>query len=562
MKTNILQKVPGFIAQLLLLMTLLFPIGCSKEEDPIDPSTDENGQLKELDGISEDEVEVNLGSIGLWIDVRNIAKKGYNPTSAKVTLQASELAYSETLDIDPLTNYAQVLFDVEDLGDAAVKELQEGVAVDVSIKNEDGTEIKSQSFSAESFRENGTQLKIDASGLAFMNNSLKFNPEISYYVQPMRDGSPMNRSLGAQDELLFGDQNYRFVNMVEHAFNSNFQLINQFHLLPVAGKENTFYFKNAWTGEYFYLDRDLPFFLQGPVNNTADLTQAYEFQLEVTELGNVAIKAFDTKSNSMVDIHLRLNESDPDFRYLFPADSNNPHSTTKIGEFRIIAAFAEWNMESIGQAEFAQPVLPPAQTSFQFNQTLRNCTSGILSSTIQVEESIESTSRFGWEESIEMASESSTTYAASVTLSTSVKFFGAGVDISATASSEYSSTTSYTVAESQWNEGETTRGQNLSVDRTIEVEPGKAILTYDAYQLYENIEVPFMKKVRIRGTDFRTGITLTGEEIKTQFVFNDAQGIITEVGSDFIEASVRGRVFIDRLARGASEAFEVDSNCN
>ncbi|UII76198.1 hypothetical protein LV716_18335 [Flagellimonas sp. HMM57] len=569
MKTVDSRKYLSFFLQLLLIMGLIVSTSCSKEEDsltpttenvedPTQPSTDKDGELSESDGISEDSVAVNLGNIGLFIDVRDIAKKGYNPSTAEVTLKASEIAYSKILDINPLTNYAQVLFDIEDLTSAAVQELKEGVAMDISIKDENGTELKSQSFSAESFRENGTQLKIDASGLAFINNTLKFNPEISYYVQPMRNGKSMDLSLGASDQDLFGGT-YRFVNLIAHSFKSNFELINQFHLLPVQGKENTFYFKNAWTGEYFYLDADLPFFLQGPINNEGELTRAHEFLLEVTESGNVTIKAFETKSNDLVDIHILKDESDKEFPFLFP---NAYEDKREVAEFRIIAGFAEWNMESIGQAEFAQPVLPPAQTSFQFNQTLRNCTTGALSSTIQIEESIESTSRFGWEESIELASERSTTYSASVTLSTSAKFFGVGVDVSATASSEYSSTTSFTNAKSKWNEGEVTRGQNLSVDRTIEVEPGKAVLAYDAYQLYENIEVPFMKKVRIRGVDFKTGISFTGEEIKAQFVFNNTEGVITEIGSDFIEASIRGKVFIDRLARGTSEAREVESNCN
>ncbi|HKJ40778.1 MAG TPA: hypothetical protein VKA27_01745, partial [Sunxiuqinia sp.] len=64
------------------------------------------------------------------------------------------------------------------------------------------------------------------------------------------------------------------------------------------------------------------------------------------------------------------------------------------------------------------------------------------------------------------------------------------------------------------------------------------------------------------GKDSNTNDVLTGEELKSQLLFNGFQGVITETGSDYIEVTVRGSTVIDNMVKTRSEVQDEDPNCN
>ena len=88
-----------------------------------------------------------------------------------------------------------------------------------------------------------------------------------------------------------------------------------------------------------------------------------------------------------------------------------------------------------------------------------------------------------------------------------------------------------------------------------------ASLVYDAIQFYENIKVPFAQRLRIRGKDFSSGAKLSGKEILSQFHFNNFDGIINEIGSDYLEISLKGVTTMNKVIKTKSEVQEVDPLC-
>lgn len=84
---------------------------------------------------------------------------------------------------------------------------------------------------------------------------------------------------------------------------------------------------------------------------------------------------------------------------------------------------------------------------------------------------------------------------------------------------------------------------------------------YDAYQTYSNVRVPFVQRIRITGTFEDTDEVLTGYEIATQYSLASGRGVITEIGANYIEITVRGQTILDNVLKTKSEVKDVASGC-
>jgi hypothetical protein len=71
-----------------------------------------------------------------------------------------------------------------------------------------------------------------------------------------------------------------------------------------------------------------------------------------------------------------------------------------------------------------------------------------------------------------------------------------------------------------------------------------------------------VQRLRVRGTEHDTRESLSGEEIKSQFHFNGFNGMITEVGSDYIEITLRAVATMNKIFKWKSEVQEVDPMCS
>ncbi|MEW7292206.1 hypothetical protein [Aquimarina sp. 2304DJ70-9] len=539
----------------IVLASTLVVTSCSKDDDPLPIPTEIeiNDDLDVADGIGKDDLATNKGEIGIIINARNVAKKGVLPVTAEVKIDATEGDYSRTLDINKFTNMASISFLIDELSDAAIAELKEGISILVDIKDEAGKIILTESFSKVSFKENGTPVNITANALTVEEKPLSFNPEIPYYFQLILDNelSDLTITTAIAPNISLYAPRYR-----QNSFNSTENIKSQYYLAPVPGKNSTFYIREVGTNFYWSAVplNNLVYFQYEELTDISLANQAHEFIIETNASGSVSIKhegsghIYRAKDTGAIPNHVALIGLENEYY--------------DIAEFRIIPATIQWEVSDFGTTEFMKPILPAAETSFGFNSTLVNCSQGTLEQEVGGEISEETSTTVGWEESIELSSESTYEVSTSVEASVSASYFGFGAEVSASTSSSHSVSRGMTASNAGFGDRSTSKTQTFFSSRTIEVLPKTAVLVYDAYQTYSNVMVSFVKRFRVRGKDIRTNTDLTGNEIESQFSFNNFNGVITEVGSDFVEVTVRGTMKLDNLIETQSQVSEVESTCN
>ncbi|EZH75778.1 hypothetical protein ATO12_03045 [Aquimarina atlantica] len=528
---------------------------CSKDDEPVTPESEQPiSDINEEDGISKNDLETNKGDIGIIIDARNVAKKGYSPVTAEVKIDATQGDYSKSLVLNEFTNVASISIPIEDLSDAAVNELKEGVSVTIDIKDKEGKTIRTETFTKVSFQKNGTALKISVSTLTEKKKPLSFNSAIPYHVQVVVDGELSNLGIATVET----SDGRIFPKYIKDAFNAINKIKAQYYLSPVPGKEATFYIRTVGSNHYWRTLRiqqnSTNHLVYEELDNQNLTTEEHEFIIETNDDGSVYIK------NNTHGYIRRAKDA--------PAISGHAMTTGyedqyyQLANLRIVPATIQWKIDSFGKTEFMKPILPSAETSFGFNSTLVNCSQGTLEQEVGAEISEESSTTIGWEESIELSSESTYEVSASVEASASAKFFGVGVDVTATASTGYSVSKGMTTSNTGFGEKSVSKTQTFFSNRTIEVLPKTGVLVYDAYQSYKNVIIPFVQRYRVRGTDTSNNETLTGNEIVSQFSFNNFDGVITTIGSDFVEITVRGTMKLDNLIETQSKVKEVTTTCD
>ena len=117
---------------LLLLFTMAIT-GCDSNDDSVNPG--DNQEIEEGEGLTEEAVEHDQGAIGISISARAIARKGYDPCYADITVNANTGDFSKSVSIDSLTNIAYLSYKNEDLTSEQKEELSDGVNVSVMKKS-------------------------------------------------------------------------------------------------------------------------------------------------------------------------------------------------------------------------------------------------------------------------------------------------------------------------------------------------------------------------------------------------------------------------------------------
>ena len=220
----------------------------------------------------------------------------------------------------------------------------------------------------------------------------------------------------------------------------------------------------------------------------------------------------------------------------------------------------DWSIEGI-ETQYLQPILPAARNGFSFNSTLVNCGEGKLTQTVGNSKTVETVTTVGWQESISTMSSHTSSASLKLGLEVSGSFFGNGATYSAEVTGSYEYTTSSTTETQNWKEATGSTSETFFSQREVTVPPKTASLVYDAYQSYDNIKVNLVQRLRVRATDFNTGNNLSGDEIASQFHFNGFNGVITEIGPDYIEVTLRGVATMDKIFKSKSDVRSVPPNC-
>lgn len=545
---------------ILLLCVLAACTSCSSEEGdtngPLPMQGDEEIMISEGQ-VTEDDFEKFEGQLGLIINARNIAKKGFVPTIAEITIDAVNHEFSETTDIDPVTFMGQVSIAVEGLSEEAVFELNEGVRTTVSISDSDGNVIIEQELSAAIFTANPNPTALNVASLEETEaiNAVVLKEDTPYYMQQVdSDGTPL--SLASRV-----NRNAGFNNIMTRSSGVTFSGVEMepdfvFNFVPIAGEENTYAIRIQSDGRFFSIANGTTI-----AGQTVDAVRLSFFETFEEIATRPDFESYKFIVQRVADGIYRL-VSKPTDRTVkvrrgigFVLDSGNE------ALIRIIATDLEWRAISLGTS-FLSPILSAPGTDFGANSTLTNCGTGSLSQTVGNNEEVTITNTVSWEESFSLTTSISTKVSATVETEISADFFGASASQSSSITSEVEASVSATAGVTTFDSAAEELTETIFFERTVTVPPGRASLVFDVAQIYDNTKIQFVQRFRLTATDSESGLPLTGEELRSQLQFSRFSGVVSQTGPDFIDITVKGTTILGKVLSAMSEVQDIAASCN
>lgn len=536
----------SWILTIVIAVLMVTATSCSDSGGVTGP--EDSGEIEEVNGISADELEAYEGDLGLIINTRDLVKKGYNPAKVKITTTASQGNYDGELDVDPFTNIAQLKLSVEDLSEGAEAELRNGVGLEIEVLNDANNVITTENYSVISFEENENQINIDASSLDYQFQDLHFKDNMRHYLQPVdANGNYSNIVVWKPGS----DTGIRLVEKTS-TFNRG-TTSEQYLFYKFPGEENIFALYSAHTNRYITIGNTTRTFRQSgaysyPDVSPGSLADDYRFKIQKEENGLYTIRG--------------VKDNNPLRRFGNGGDINwHTNTSGTIQYFRIVALDIDWQSTELN-TEYLQPILPSVETSFGFNSTLRNCGSGSLEQQVGIEREVTTTYTSAFSESIGLSSRVTTSVDVSVSATAEASFFGSGGSVTGEVSAGLEVSVEADRTTTVSNEESVSETNTFFSNRTVTVPSGSASLVYDAYQTYSNVRVPYVKRLRIRGSNSESSEFLTGLEIATQLFVTNFSGVVTNIGSDFVEVTIRGNMVLDNIVDTQTEVRDVAANCN
>lgn len=544
----------SFLKGILLAYLILNLSACNKQEDDILPS--ESEEIHEEPGISADEFDAYAGEIGLIINARDIARKGYQPAKADLKIEAEYGEYSQTIPLNEISYMGEIKIPVDSLSPEARDELVSGVPMKVTIKDKnDVTLVSDVSLGTVSLLSDPLPQNVNASGLEETEESatIGLSEGTAYYIQKVDEkGNPLNMAMRWNQNPVYGSVMTVSTNTTFAGDQPDFV----FNFEPVEGELNTFYIKLESTKQFVFTSLVTAIISGNFVSHNAprnsfstsidpnsSLSEFFKYKIEKVKDGVYLIK--DYQGNPIKEatgIGLTVN-----------------HSSGKDIYWRIVSRDISWTVQSIG-TQIISPVLPRATTGFSFNSTLQNCGSGSLEQTVGANFSEQRSNSFGWEESISINTTSSMNVSATVGVEFEAKFFGTGASYNASLTTGFEWSQSVTKETSTLTSNDITKTEIYFSERVITVPPGSASLVYDVYQYYENVRIDYVQRLRLSGIN-EDGKALSGEEIKSMFQFTRFNGVINKVEDSSVVFTLRGYTILDKFIETQSNVEDVPSAC-
>lgn len=558
-----------FKFQKLILVTLAitFLFTCSKD-DTQQPPNDTSGELIESPGqITSDDFVAYNGEIGLVLDARPIARKGYKPTQVTINVGASNGNYSQTIPLDQYSFMGQLKIPLEGLSEAAKTELTNGVSITPVYKDENGNVIHQEQPFMASFQSNPSARSANTATLNETEEiqTLIFREGTAYYIQGIDDNG--NPDTNAWRHLTGSDYD-NVITANPSEFNGN-EPDREFTFIPIPNEFNTFAIRHVASLKYVQLSTIAQF---GNVLNTApnlsnrtSLTQIqassdynnFKFKFDRQNDGSFIIRSQDgTAIKQAPGYGLTVQET------IFNPLGNPTITTSEDRVWQIVSTNIQWTVTNIGTS-FLDPILPPAQTAFSFNSTLTNCGSGTLSQTVGTNITETRTKSVGQEETISLSSSNTFSVSMSLDVEFSATLFGVGTTVNAGFETGYSHQWSSTETTSNWVETIDSEEQALFTERTVTVPSGSASLVYDVYQFYPETRVNFVQRLRVEGIDTDTGLPLSGDQIRTMFYISNFNGVITDIEDDnSVVITLKNTLTLDKIIESESSVQDTPANCN
>jgi hypothetical protein len=508
-----------------------------------DPSNPDDQQPEQ--GVRSSQLEVNEGSVGLLVDVRPIVLRGYQPTAVQLEF-ADYPSFSQTLDVDADTSLATFKVGVETLSQAEVDDLADGTDLTVTVRDSSGTELAQKT--------NSIPINSSSQPLSMTTTLPKLYPQfgimpgVPYHIQVIRDGHTADGQL------------FRVISLPDASNDGDVELDGNFDINNSDQfDEYSFYFESTGVDDVYFItvtvDGNGPYYLYNGVSNlrvtdtapdSANPEEQYRFGITRDE-------------NGLLKVEVMLDNASDGFLDAYEFDSRIVEGSDYL-PLRAFAANIDWDVQDFGP-RFADPIIPPAKLDFAYRVVLENCSSATLTETVGALRSETRTTTVGTEESFELFSSSEQ----STSVSTSLEIGGAFKAISASASVEVTNSFSYTTSTTQtstntWQETDSFTDE-VSFERQVDLQPFTAVEAYDSLARFENVKMPFVQRLRVRGS-YNGAITLTGDEIVSQLMANQFGGVVTTVGPDYVDISIRGTAEIANYFEAFRAVVEIPEACS
>ncbi|MEM6734015.1 MAG: hypothetical protein AAF658_20805, partial [Myxococcota bacterium] len=358
-----------------------------------------------------DSIALSAGSVGLVIDTREIAKRGYEPSRVAVSFDGDLAEFSATLSVDAPTSVATLSIEVANLTEAQLERFASGVGVSLSIEDSGGNVLESL-VDTVSIDSTNSPLSVQTSlEPIFPEPAIRENvPYLIQVVSPNSDSNGLLMRLHIDDIFEPGLDPF-VLDVVQPTVDPQFYEI---------------YFESAGNGDYFmkyidprddteyYLEMSIPGFLYNFYRTAPPVDMNGVYRVERTASGNLSIQPRNGDILTDFDVSNDMNQP---FTLLTNGDANN------TVELRIVAANIEWSVEDRG-TEFSAPILPPAQLDFAYRSVLRNCSGATVTETVGQSESRPRETSMGTEESLELYSGSTSEVGVTAGVEVSASFFG------------------------------------------------------------------------------------------------------------------------------------------
>lgn len=558
-----------FLKMKLSLFVLLgvFILSCSKDDPGVESPNPEKGELVEQNGTTTvDDFEVDSGEIGLYIDTRELARQGYFAKTVEISTSATEGSYDQELEVNTLTNIAQLKVTVDGLDTEAFEELTStsngGITVTMVAKDDQGTELETRTYDDVRFASNGTSIEIPTEKTD--NRNVSFNDNLDFYLQyQTEDPRELLGAFGLGDEETQGavlteslSSRAAVSNTVMFDAYENGDNKQQFFFESVAGKVNVYHIRNRDSGDYFFVNSvnrlvhvSSSFFDSNPL-----FQELAEFTL--VRNGDNTFSIYH-KGTKMVFFPKTLTFPVAIFPTFLFVDANE---SVEAARFRMLTDDVQYSVQLL-EAEFMEPTLPQASTNFSYNSDITNCTDNILTATVGSDFTHTESYSVSTSETIGLSSSETTTMTSNINAGFTGKFFGGELSLGGSFTHEYSATTSFFTETSTSESTGELNSRRFFSERETPVTPGKTNSVADVYQLYEDIVVPYVEVLQIRATTLG-GQTISGEELVGLVSYGQFGGVINEVNSDNVIVTLRGTTIFQGMAKEKNEIKTMDANCN
>lgn len=491
-------------------------------------------------------VPVSSGQIGLIIDTRPIAKKGYTPSyiSLSVTNGSSFSFADDHVEVDAFTNLVIWRIPKDSISEKDVEQFAKGVPVTIKVYDKDDVLLAELQENSLPVSANTEAILVETSKPKVVP-PLKVMPGTPYVIQAIPNDDYKEAGIWTYtyhmiDGVLVGkapSTTLENPSMVENPFISmmgNYIKTNNaggqfFTFERVADNNDSLFYIKAGgkKDKYLFIDKN-----RGVLIRTDQVIEDvdYRFILSQDEEGAITIKSYDhypLKYNTTASLGgLRTDGSTAVKFRLFPVD-------------------IEWAAQNMG-ITYDQPIMPPAQLDFAVATTINNCGAVEIEQTIGKEDTRSTTITAATEESFSVTTQHEASVEMSISMGVNADLFGvAGMSRELTLSAGYTFTYSEMKTNTSRFETSKTETTTVSVERTATVPPYTSMDAYDAVQTYRNVVVFYVQKIRISAK--RGNVPLTGGEMVSLLLANQFGGVVTETGDTYVTISVRGKVNIENL---------------